>query len=277
MKIDSHQHFWQYDPVRDSWIDESMTKLRRDFLPEHLHDEIRKNGFTGTVAVQAAENDDETRWLLALAAQHSWIKKVVGWIDLTSDRLEDDLGEYGNNKQLAGFRQILQSSPPAYLADKKFRRGIATLTRLDYTYDLLIYPDHLPAALELVHEYPEQKFVIDHLAKPPIRLGEIEDWRADFRQIAHCENVFCKLSGLVTEADWSSWHVSQLVPYVDVALEAFGADRLMFGSDWPVATLAAGFDQVVDTVHTSLQKLSSSEQQMIMGGTACRFYGILDT
>ena len=277
MKIDAHQHFWQFDPVRDGWIDESMTKLRRDFLPQHLHAVIKKNGFTGTVAVQAAESNDETQWLLALAAQHGWIKKVVGWVDLTSDRLEDDLGEYDNNKRLAGFRQILQSKPAAYLADKKFRRGIATLTRLDYTYDILIYPGHLPAAIELVQDFPEQMFVIDHLAKPPIRLGEIEDWAADFRQIARCENVFCKLSGLVTEADWSAWHFSQLEPYIDVALEAFGADRLMFGSDWPVATLAASFDQVVDTVRSPLQKLSWDEQQMLMGGTACLFYGILDT
>lgn len=274
MKIDSHQHFWKFDPVRDAWIDATMTAIRQDFLPPHVYNELTKHGFTGSVAVQATETHAETEWLLSLAENYGWIQKVVGWADLTSNDLERILEKYVDHQRLAGFRQILQSRPPELLDDSDFRRGIELLGKLDYTYDLLIYPEHLSAANRLVNDFPNQRFVIDHLAKPAIRHGDIATWEAGIRQIAHCENAFCKLSGLVTEADWEKWQIPEIRPYIDIALDTFGAERLMFGSDWPVATLAASFDQAVEVVQSSVQGLTSSEQQMIMGGTACNFYGI---
>ena len=276
MKIDAHQHYWQFNPQRDSWIDETMAVLQRDFLPPHIHGEMKQRDFTGSAAVQAAENDEETQWLLSLAAQYNWIQKVIGWVDLAADNIDATLEGYASEKRLAGFRQILQSRPPEYLADSGFRRGIAALRKFEYTYDVLIFPQHMPETIRLVRDFPEQLFVIDHLAKPAIRNGEIAVWEDNLRQIARCENVYCKISGLVTEADWRAWKPSQLLPYIEVALEAFGANRLMFGSDWPVATLAASFSQVVDVIQSSLEHLSSSEQQMIMGGTASQFYGIHD-
>ncbi len=276
MKIDAHQHYWQFDPQRDSWIDETMVVLQRNFLPSHIHDEMKQHGFTGSVAVQAAESDEETEWLLNLAAQYNWIQKVVGWVDLTADNIDATLERYKSNKRLAGFRQILQSKPAEYLADSRFRRGIAALCKHNYTYDVLIFPQHMPQTLMLVRDFPNQMFVIDHMAKPSIRNGEIEVWEKYLRQIARCENVYCKVSGLVTEADWNAWQPSQLLPYIEVALEAFSPDRLMFGSDWPVATLAGSFGQVVDVAQSSLEHLSPGERQMIMGGTASRFYGIYE-
>ncbi|NUQ24156.1 MAG: amidohydrolase family protein [Saprospiraceae bacterium] len=274
MKIDAHQHFWIFDPVRDAWIDHSMAVLQRDFMPADLAPLLQQAGIDGCVAVQADQSEHETNFLLELAEQNDFIKKVVGWVDLCAPDVDRRLEQWQDNPKLAGFRHILQAEPPEKMATREFRNGIGALCRLKYTYDMLIYPHHLPAAYDLAKTYSYQPFVIDHLAKPFIKKQEIEPWKQHIQAMASLPNVYCKLSGLVTEADHAFWEESHIRPYMDVALEAFGPDRLMFGSDWPVCLLAADYQRTFDLVKNYIQALSESEQNQIMGKTACRFYNI---
>jgi L-fuconolactonase len=274
MRVDAHQHFWRYDPVRYSWIDGSMMPLCRDVLPADAKREMDAAGFDGCIAVQALQTVDETRWLLSLADSYPFIVGVVGWVDLQSPAVADDLEALAAHPKLVGIRHIVQSEPDDFLSRPAFRRGVAVLQRFGLTYDILIYGRHLPAAVELVGAFPCQPFVLDHLAKPDIRSGAVEEWAAELRRLAAFPNVCGKLSGLVTEADWRAWTPDQLRPYIDVAFDCFGPERLMIGSDWPVCTLAAGYADTMRVVLDYVARCSGSEREAVLGGTARRFWNL---
>lgn len=277
LTIDSHQHFWKYDAVRYAWITEEMARLKRDFLPEDLAQECAANGVDGTVSVQAEQSEAETEFLLQLAAENPRIVGVVGWTDLRSPRVEERLEQLSalKSKKLVGFRHIAQAeADDRFLISDDFMRGVGMLHGFGFTYDILIYPRQLPAAIELASRFPEQKFVVDHLAKPEIKSGRIELWATQMRALAKSKNVFCKVSGMVTEADWLKWKPEDLHPYLDVVFEAFGTERLMFGSDWPVCLLAAGYGRVKTTVEEYARMFSAEDRQKLFGENAIRFYGL---
>jgi L-fuconolactonase len=275
MRIDSHQHFWRYDPQRDTWITEEMAALKRDFLPGDLQRELAANGMDASVAVQADQSEHETLSLLDLASQWPTIAGVVGWTNLTARDLPERLEFYKRCKKLCGFRHIVQSEPDdRFMLREDFMQGIGCLTEFHFTYDILIYPKQLAAALELVGRFPEQQFVIDHMAKPSIRTKEIAAWSAQIRAIAANPNVYCKLSGLVTEADWRHWCADDFKPCLDLVFDAFGADRLMFGSDWPVCLLAGTYQQVKEVIAGYTSRLTVADQEKIFGSNATRFYGL---
>lgn len=272
MNIDAHQHFWRYDPAEYGWIDDSMAALTRDFLPADLQPVLSAAGFDACIAVQARQALDETRWLLQLAGEHPFIAGVVGWIDLQAESVADDLAALMPAPELVGIRHIVQSEPDDFMLRPEFQRGISVLADFDLTYDILIYPRQLPAAIALASRFPAQRFVLDHLAKPDIRRGLIDDWPRDITRLAALPNVWCKLSGLVTEADWRAWTPEQIRPYLDVAFECFGAERLMIGSDWPVCTLAAPYQRTMSVVIDYVASCSPGERDAVLGGTAARFW-----
>ena len=273
MRIDAHQHFWQYNAVRHSWITEEMSLLKRDFMPENLDDERKANNIDATIAVQADQSEEETLFLLQLAQRNSSIAGVVGWVDLCSPHAAKRLKHFSQFDKLRGFRHIAQDEPDdRFLVRSDFLRGIASLREFGFTYDILIYPEQLPAALELVARFPEQKFVIDHLAKPEIKSRSRAGWSVLMQNIAAKPNVYCKLSGLVTEADWENWKKEDFRPYLDVVFDAFGPKRLMFGSDWPVCLLAASYEQVVEIVEDYAQDFAADIKDKIFGGNAADFY-----
>jgi L-fuconolactonase len=273
MHIDAHQHFWIYDPQEYQWIDGTMTPLRRDFLPADLQHELEGKGFQGSVAVQARQSLQETRWLLELAGQFSFILGVVGWVDLRSPQVREDLQALARNPKLVGIRHIVQSEPDdRFLLQPDFLRGISLLGEFDLAYDILIYPKHLTVAVEFVRRFPEQRFVLDHMAKPEIRSGKINQWKKGIAELAAYPDVYCKLSGLVTEVDWNRWKPEDMRPYLDVAFEYFGANRLMIGSDWPVCTLAGSYSQVMGLVKEYLSGHSEREREAVLGGNAKRFW-----
>jgi L-fuconolactonase len=278
MLIDSHQHFWIYNPAEYDWIDDSMAALRRDFLPADLKPELDSNGFHGSVAVQVRQTLEETRWLLGLAARSPWILGVVGWVDLRSPEVHSQLKSLARNPKLVGIRHIVQSEPDdRFLLQPEFLRGLSALEEFDLAYDILIYTKHLPVAAEFVGRFPRQRFVLDHLAKPTIKSGDIDSWGVDswaqgIRRLAEFPNVSCKLSGLVTEADWQHWQPEQIVPYLDIAFESFGPDRLMVGSDWPVCLVAASYARVVEVVKNYLRSQDPKSRDAVLGGNAQRFW-----
>lgn len=273
MVIDSHQHFWKYHPVKDAWITDDMKVIQSDFLPEHLHAILQQNGVHGCVAVQADQSETETQFLLDLAATHPFVKGVVGWVDLRADNLSERLDHFSQFEKLKGFRHIVQGEPdPAFLLREDFRQGVHTLMQYDLSYDILVYPIQLPAVEKFVQLFPEHRLVIDHMAKPYCKTGDIAAWEKSMRAIAQSGNVYCKLSGLVTEADWQHWTAQDFQPYLDVVLEAFGPQRLMYGSDWPVCLLAASYAQVKGIVTDYISRLSPAEQAAIMGDNATAFY-----
>jgi L-fuconolactonase len=273
MKIDSHQHFWRYDAVRDAWITDSMAVLKRDFLPEHLGVELMANGIDASIAVQADQSESETKFLLELAEKNSRIAGVVGWVDLLSPRVGDRLEYFSNFSKLRGFRHIAQAEPDdRFLARENFVKGVGQLRTFGFAYDILIYPRQLPAAIDVVARLSEQHFVIDHCAKPEIKSAKLSPWTAQIREIAQNKNVFCKVSGLVTEADWKHWKADDLKPYLDVVFDAFGTERLMFGSDWPVCLLAGTYRQVKQLIEDYVKGFSPADKEKVFGGNATRFY-----
>lgn len=273
MRIDAHQHFWIYTPEEYGWIDDEMQAIRRNFLPQDLAPELDQNGFGGSVAVQARQTLEETRWLLSLADQNPKILGVVGWVDLCAPNVAVQLSNFSKNPKLVGIRHIVQSEPDKkFLLRENFLRGIAVLEEFDLAYDILIYTQHLPVAAEFVKRFPRQRFVLDHMAKPPIKAGEIERWAEGIRRLGQFPNVLCKLSGLVTEADWQHWKPEQITPYLDLVFDAFGAERLMIGSDWPVCLVAAGYQRAMSVVQEWLQQFPPRTQQAILGGNAQRFW-----
>jgi L-fuconolactonase len=273
MRIDAHQHFWNYNPDEYGWIDESMSCLRRDFLLADLKPELDRAGFEAAIAVQARQTLQETKWLLKLAEASPFMAGVVGWVDLQSPDLRAQLEGLARNPKLLGVRHIVQSEPDdGFLLQPEFLRGIRALAEFDLTYDILIYARHLPVAAEFVRHFPQQFFVLDHLAKPLIKSGGLHPWSSDIRELAKFPNVFCKLSGLVTEADWKTWKPEHIAPYLDVALECFGPERLMIGSDWPVCMVAGSYSRVMNVVMEYFSSYPGRVQNAILGGTAEKFW-----
>ncbi|MBB4802244.1 L-fuconolactonase [Flavobacterium nitrogenifigens] len=273
-RIDSHQHFWVFDPVRDSWIDETMQNIQRHFLPEDLEPLLKANQFEGCVAVQASQSEEETQFLLDLTSKNDFIKGVVGWIDLRNENIEERLQFFSNQKKLKGFRHVVQGEADDFMDGEEFRRGIKALKPFNYTYDILIFHRQLPAAVRLVKDFPEQRFVIDHIAKPDIKSGSIDSWKKGIEEIAKYDNVWCKISGMVTEADWKNWKPADLKPYLDVIFENFSADKLMYGSDWPVLNVASDYREVVKTLEDYISKFSVEDQNKIWFENANEFYGL---
>lgn len=272
-RIDAHQHFWQYQPERDAWITDDMRVIQRDFLPQDLQPLLQQQGFDGCVVVQSDQTEAENEFQLANAAAHNFIRGVVGWVDLRADNVAERLAHYSQFPKLKGFRHVLQGETDrALMLRPAFQRGIRALSAHGFTYDVLIFPDQLGYAAELAAAHPSQPFVLDHIAKPYIKRGEIDGWKRDIQQLAAHDNVWCKVSGLVTEADWQSWQPADFRPYLDVVFEAFGPQRVMFGSDWPVCLVAGQYGQVVDLVQQHLQGFSADEQRRFWGDNAARFY-----
>lgn len=273
MRIDAHQHFWRYDAIEYGWIDATMAPLRRDFVPSDALTEMRACGFDACVAVQARQTEAETRWLLALADSHPFIAGVVGWVDLCAADVERRLAALAHPK-LVGIRHIVQAEPDGFLARADFRRGIAALTACDLPFDILVYARQLRQAIDFAAAFPAERFVLDHLGKPDISAGAIESWHRDLRELARLPNVWAKLSGLVTEADWRRWTPAILRPYLDAALDAFGSERLMIGSDWPVCSLAGTYGDVMGATIEALADCGEADREAVLGGSAQRFWNL---
>lgn len=274
MKIDSHQHFWSYDPAQYPWIPPGSA-LHRSWLPPDLAPLLAAAGLDGCVAVQARQTLEESRWLLELAEHHSIIKGVVGWVDLRSPTVARELAELARHPKFRGVRHVVQDEPDVnFMLGADFLRGIGELRAHRLTYDILIYPQQLPAAIELARRFPEQPFVLDHIAKPHIKDGTLEPWRAQIRGLAKAQNVLCKVSGMVTEADHAAWKPSDFTQYLDVVFEAFGEDRLMYGSDWPVCLFAANYERMFGLIENYTRPLSAAARAKFFGENAARFYGL---
>ena len=273
--IDAHQHFWKFDPVRDSWIDADMAVLQKDFLPNDLMLHLQENNFEGSVVVQSAQSEEENLFQLDNAARHNFIKGVVGWVDLQATNVEERLTYYSSFNMMKGFRHVLQGEQQRDLMlSPGFMNGISKLQQFGFTYDVLIFPDQLQYIPQLIALFPDQKFVIDHLAKPAIRDKNIQDWKKGIEAIALYENVYCKISGMVTEADWQHWKQEDFIPYLDVVVNAFGKKRIMYGSDWPVCNVAGGYEKMFSIVKKYFSFFSDEEQQMFFGENAIRFYNL---
>lgn len=274
MTIDAHQHFWRYNANEYPWI-KAGTLLERDWLPTDLIREAQRSGIHGSIAVQARQTLEESRWLLRLADESRFIKGVVGWVDLRAERVDEDLAPLARHKKFVGVRHVVQDeADPEFMLKPEFLRGIAKLKPLDLTYDLLIFPKQLPAAIKLVRQFPEQPFVVDHIAKPVIRAGLLKPWREDLQELAKNPNVYCKISGLITEGKLVGWHPEDFRPYLDVVIKAFGEHRVMFGSDWPVCLLAGKYAQVHSLVANYFHAFSAETQRAFFGQTAASFYGV---
>lgn len=272
MIIDSHQHFWKYEPAKHSWIDDDMKAIRRDFLPAELEVVFREQGVAGSVAVEADQNEAETEYLIALSQQYSFIKGVVGYTDLRAENVAERLDYFSRFPVVKGFRHVLQSQDPSFMLQPSFLRGIGMLKAFGFTYDVLVFPQHLKAVKEMIAQFPDQWFVLDHLAKPYIKKGLIEEWEKDIRELAVFPNLCCKISGMVTEADYTNWQTADFTPYLDVVVNFFGTKRLLYGSDWPVCTVAASYGQVSAIIKDYFATFSPAEQEEVFSGNATRFY-----
>src|SRR5215217_459490 len=252
-----------------------MSVIQKDFFPDDLKPVLERNGFDGCIAVQASQSEEETVFLISLAKQHHFIKGIVGWVDLQADDVEERLAKYKSLPVVKGFRHVLQGEPQRDLMLKpQFKRGIVALQRHGFTYDILIFPDQVKFSDELVASFPEQKFMIDHIAKPYIKRKEIDEWKRDMEAIALHQNVYCKISGMVTEADWKAWKKEDFKPYIDVVVNAFGTNRIMFGSDWPVCLVAASYEKMLGIVKDYFSAFSKKEQDKFFGLNATRFYNL---
>ena len=274
-KIDTHQHFWKFDPIRDNWITDEMSVIRKDFLPQYLEPLLQQNGFDGCVTIQSEQSENENLFQLANAEKYDSIKGIVGWIDLQSENIAERLAYYKQFEKIKGFRHILQGeSVRDIMLHPNFLRGISALKKFDYTYDILIYPDQLIFTKKFVAKFPEQKFVIDHLAKPYIKDKKIDEWKKDIQQVAQYENVYCKISGYITEADLKHWKKEDFKPYFDIVVELFGTNRIMFGSDWPVCLAGGDYNEVVNIVKDYFSSFTQQEQAQFFGLNAIEFYNL---
>lgn len=274
MKIDSHQHFWVYDREEFGWTGGPDSPISKSFSPEQLAPLLRANGFDGAVAVQARTSLAENDYLLGLADEHDFIRAVVGWVDLTSPDVEEQLAKVAGHPKFKGVRHIAQAEADDFLARDDFARGIKALSAFGLTYDILIYHRQLPAAIELVRKFPEQPFVVDHLAKPDIKSGTLEPWKERIRELAKHDNVMCKVSGMVTEADVADWKHDDFAPYLETVFEAFGPSRLMYGSDWPVCLLGADYAGALGIVERATAGWSEADRERLFGGNCAAFYGM---
>ena len=274
MIIDSHQHFWKYDPVRDAWIDTSMDSIRKDFLPKDLLPILKANKIDGCIAVQADQSETETEFLLQCAEKNPFIKGVVGWVDLTANNLEERLEYYASNPLFKGVRHIVQAENDDYLLRKDVQNGIGKLLKYNLAYDILVFPNQLPSAIAMVEAFPNQKFILDHIAKPTISKAISEIWVHNIKQLSTHKNVYCKLSGLVTETINFKFKEADFKPYIDIIFKAFGPDRIMFGSDWPVCLLAANYDKVLKIVNDYIENQSIEVKNNILGKNAIKIYNL---
>lgn len=272
-KIDAHQHFWQYDAIRLDWINQQMAVLKQDYLPNDLLKEMQSTGVQQCVAVQAHQSEYETHFLLDLARQYKFIAGVVGWVDLQAEDLNQRLSYFSQYPKLKGFRHVVQDElDNAFIIKESFTNGLSLLSEYDFSYDILIYPRQLPAALQLVKKFPNQKFVIDHIAKPNIKSQQTIGWSDNIKALGQHANVWCKISGLVTEADWNGWQKEDFRYYIKLVIASFEPERIMFGSDWPVCLLAASYQQVHDLLDTYITGLTPPQQEGIWSGNAAEFY-----
>lgn len=274
MKIDSHQHFWNFDKDRHDWIDDTMTVLKSDFLPRDLKPHLEQHSIDGCVLVQVDQTEAETEFLLGLAAQYAIIKAVVGWVDLRAKNVKERLTYYAQNSYFKGVRHIVQSEKSDFLLRDDIQNGINELRSLNLTFDILIYPNQLESAIQLAKKFPNQKFILDHLAKPYIKDQRISAWKEKMQRLAEAPNVSCKISGMLTEADLSEWKQEDFNPYLDVVFEAFGEERVLFGSDWPVCLLAGTYDEVLNLVTSYTAGFSVTQKKKLFGGNASRIYNI---
>ncbi|MCX6212333.1 MAG: amidohydrolase family protein [Bacteroidetes bacterium] len=270
--IDTHQHFWNYDAQKQDWINEDMQAIRKDFLPTNLAIVLKENNVEACISVQAEQSLQETDFLLAQAKANNFIQGVVGWVDLCDLKMEQALEKYAAENLLKGFRHILQGEADGFMLQESFIQGLKKLQANNYTYDLLIYAHQLKEANELVKHLPTMPIVIDHIAKPNIKAGKIEEWKKEITGLANYPNVYCKISGMVTEANWNNWTAADLKPYLDLVVAAFGTERIMFGSDWPVCLVASTYSKWLNLVQNYFNTFSSSEQEAIFAGNAIKFY-----
>ena len=275
MRIDAHQHFWKFDPVRDNWITDRMAVIKKDFFPNDLELLLRKNGFDGSIVVQSDQSENENEFQLENAAKYDFIKGVIGWVDLQADNLEERLAYYGSFKKMKGFRHVLQGETDrALMLRPSFKNGIRKLEKFGFTYDILIFADQLKYIPDFVVAFPNQQFVIDHIAKPEIKNKKIDDWKKQMREVGRYQNVHCKISGMVSEADWKNWRAEDFTPYLDVVIEAFGSERIMYGSDWPVCLVAASYENMLAIVENYFSSFTHNEQRSFFGGNAIKFYNL---
>jgi len=273
MKIDSHQHFWIFNPARDTWIDDNMKLIRRNFLPQDLQPVLQAAGFDGCVTVQSDQSELENDFQLNHAAKNDFIKGVIGWVDLTASNVEERLAHYRQYEKMKGFRHVLQGEADrAFMLTGAFKNGINKLNGFNYTYDILVHNDQLKHVLPFVAAFPDQPLVLDHMGKPDIKKQEIEQWAKDIKAISKFENVYCKISGMVTEADWLHWQHEDLLPYIDVVVQSFGTKRIMYGSDWPVCLVAADYGEAFNIAHRYFLSFSAAEKAAVFGENAARFY-----
>ncbi len=274
-RIDSHQHFWRFNTVDYAWMDNRMDILKKDYLPEDLKREQDHIDFHGSVAIQARQTDKENEFLLHLAGKYRFIKGIVGWINLQAENVEERLEYYSQYRKFCGVRHVIHDEPDKdFILRPAFLYGISKLAEYELTYDILIFEEHLLNTIRFVEKFPDQKFVIDHIAKPRIRDQIIEPWAERMREIAKYENVYCKVSGLVTEADWGNWKPEDFYPYLDTVFDAFGTDRIMIGSDWPVCLLAGDYERVMKVVMDYIKQFPGTAYQNIIGKNCIRFYGL---
>lgn len=273
--IDAHVHFWKYNKIKDGWITNEMKVLQKDFLPVDLAKEIKENDLEGIVAVQAHQTEDETMFLLNLAEKNPIVKGVVGWIDLQNKNIEKKLLYYSKLPLIKGFRHIVQSEPERFLLNHQFLNGIRYLNDFQFSYDILIYENQLKEAIEFVNKFPSQKFIIDHCAKPSIKNKSIIQWKQLLKEVAENQNVFCKLSGLITEARWNQWNEEDLYPYFDSVFDYFGTDRILFGSDWPVILLSGNYLKWKNLLKKYMNQFSSQENQKVFRENAIEFYNLI--
>jgi L-fuconolactonase len=274
MIIDSHQHFWKYDPVRDAWIDDTMEVIRKDFLPKDLKPILEKNGVGGCIAVQADQSEEETNFLLECARQNPFIKGVVGWVDLTDEQLESRLAHFASNPLFKGVRHIVQAEKEDYLLREDVQKGISKLAKHKLTFDILIFPHQLPAAIQMVEKFPNQQFVLDHIAKPTISAPIENEWKENIAALSEFKNVSCKISGMVTETENFVFSDEVFTPFMDHVFASFGANRILFGSDWPVCLLAADYNKVFALINDYLGLHSAKTKAQVLGINATKIYNL---
>jgi L-fuconolactonase len=272
--VDSHVHFWKFDKKKYDWIDKSMKMLQQDYLPEHMSLTLKRNEIDGVVAVTAFQSEYDTHFLTELAKTHPVIRGVVGWVDLQAENVSERLQYFSQYPLIKGFRHVVQGEPIDFLARENFRRGIRALKPFNYTYDILIYPHQLKPAIDFVGDFPDQPFVVDHCAKPDIRNKKIDEWKVLMKEIAQYSNVYCKLSGLFTEAAWKEWSAGDFYPYLDVVFDAFGTDRLMYGSDYPVILLSGIYVQWKSLLEKYMENFSADDREKVFGLNASQFYNL---
>lgn len=273
--IDAHNHFWKYDAVRDSWITDDMSVIQKDFLPADFFGVLQQNNFSGCVVVQSDQSEEENIFQLQNAAANDFIQGVVGWVDLQRNDVEERLQHFQSFTKMKGFRHILQGEADrALMLQPAFKNGIELLGKYGFTYDILIFPDQLKYVAELLAIFPDQKFVIDHIAKPAIKNAEIAAWKKDIQAVATFENLYCKISGMVTEADVKNWQHKDFVPYLDTVVESFGTKRILYGSDWPVCLLGGSYEEVLGIVKEYFGSFTQHEQQLFFGDNATTFYNL---